>query len=219
MKLIKINPDHYIIVDDSKIKVDDYFYNGKAVAKMCNQWLITFTAMDEIKCKKITHSTQPIEYSYNSISGGFNMKQVSSDIELVYDKIQQLSLSEVKKIISNTDVIKRKDEYLKKVKEEVKDYEQHDRIYILGSSDLAFTEGYNQALEDNKDRQYTEEDVLMLLQKTAYKYFNEGRGYKGNMAIAGDPLHGLRSELKEFIQSLQPTSWDVEFVDGKLKLL
>lgn len=62
-----------------------------------------------------------------------------------------------------------------------------------------YVEGYNKAREKYK---YTEEDVIYLLHKTARKYFQEGRDYKGNMAIAGDPLHGIRRELINTVQSL-----------------
>lgn len=194
MKLIKLSSDHYIIVDDSEIKIDDYFYNGKAVAKMCNQWMITFTAMDAIKCKKITHSTEPIEHSYNSTSNGFNMRQMSSDVELVYDEIQPLSLSEVKELIGEVDeVLQNSKTYvLSKFKSDT-DLEQlncykHIETYI---------KGYNQALEDNKDRKYTEKDVIAIVEKSR--------------------ATGLTAEyILQYLQS--PTSWDVEFVDGKLKL-
>jgi hypothetical protein len=77
---------------------------------------------------------------------------------------------------------------------------------------LAFKDGYLEAIEKYK---YTEEDVVHLLHKTARKYFQEGREYKGNMAIAGDPLHGVRRELMNMVQSLHqyPTEFECEMVD------
>ena len=58
--------------------------------------------------------------------------------------------------------------------------------------------GYNQALADNKAKKYTEEDL---------------KRYHNIMC-----LHGNKKG-EEFIQSLQPkTEWEVEFIDGKLKL-
>jgi len=60
-------------------------------------------------------------------------------------------------------------------------------------------QGYNQALEDNKEKKYTEEDLRKA-------FFNGG-----NMKEI--------EEFNSFIQSLQPkTEWEVEIVDGKLKL-
>lgn len=206
MKLIKLSTDHYIIVDDSEIKVDDYFYNGKAVAKMCNQWMITFTAMDAIKCKKITHSTEPIEHSYNSTSNGFNMRQMSSDVELVYDEIQQLSLSEVKELLGEVDVEKKAEKkypIIMRTKTKIGGGTYNTDVNF--SDRYSYMQGYNQALKDNKDRKYTEEDMRVAIRlATTSKY---------------DHILEFYSEA-DILQSLQPpTSWDVTFVDGKLKLI
>jgi hypothetical protein len=83
---------------------------------------------------------------------------------------------------------------------------QHKITYKHG-----FKDGYNKALEKYK---YTEEDIIHLLHKTARKYFQEGREYKGNMAIAGDPLHGVRRELINMVQSLHhhPAEFETEDV-------
>ena len=78
---------------------------------------------------------------------------------------------------------------------------------------LGYIEGYKQALEDNKERKYTEEDMrkaIEIAQTTSYvstQLFSDQSSVK----------HNFRAE--EIIQSLQPkTEWEVEFVDGKLKL-
>lgn len=65
MKLIKLNEDHYIIVDDSEIKEGDLCYDpegnpGHRGIKYVVKCLRT--APDSYwnkHCKKITHSTQP----------------------------------------------------------------------------------------------------------------------------------------------------------------
>jgi hypothetical protein len=55
----------------------------------------------------------------------------------------------------------------------------------------------NQALEDNKGKKYTEEDVISIVKKSRET--------------------GLTAEY--LLLSLQPkTEWEVEIVDGKLKL-
>lgn len=89
-----------------------------------------------------------------------------------------------------------------------KSYSKHD---ISPFEVSAFAIGYLQAREKYK---YTELDVIHLLHKTARKYFQEGREYKGNMAIAGDPLHGVRHELINMLQSLHqyPTEFETEDV-------
>ena len=61
-----------------------------------------------------------------------------------------------------------------------------------------YRNGYTQALEDNKDRKYTEEDVIRIVEKSRET--------------------GLTAEY--LIMTFQSkTEWEVEFVDGKLKLI
>jgi len=76
---------------------------------------------------------------------------------------------------------------------------------------IGYKKGYNKAKEKYK---YTDEDVIHLLHRTARKYFQEGREYKGHMAIAGDPLHGVRRELINMVQSLHqyPTEFELEMI-------
>ena len=74
MKLIKINTDHYIVVDDSKIEVGDWYIDD---TKQIRKALVS----DEVywqhrsynrEYMKITHSTQPLELltlSENGLSG------------------------------------------------------------------------------------------------------------------------------------------------------
>lgn len=60
----------------------------------------------------------------------------------------------------------------------------------------------NQAIEDNKDRKYTESDI-----KLAYMQ-GHNRAFYGNT-----------DSLKDYIQFIQPKQeWEVEIIDGKLKL-
>ena len=63
MKLIKINTDHYIIVDDSKIKEGDWLYsfdNGLIVqANKGSADTINSKSLNGRGYGKITHSTQP----------------------------------------------------------------------------------------------------------------------------------------------------------------
>lgn len=65
--------------------------------------------------------------------------------------------------------------------------------------------GYNQALEDNKERKYTNKDIVTAIA------FGFSICKKENRAP-------FDIEQIQFIQSLQPAEWEVEFVDGKLKL-
>jgi hypothetical protein len=161
MKLIKINTDHYIIVDDSEIKEGDWtyhhvkgIYEARVDGAYTNQ-------------KKITHSTIPKGM-------------------MVIEGIKRLSLQEVKELIGEVDVEK-------KAKEYVGWWDEHDDQDVK-----LFTRAYYQALEDNKDKKYTEEDVIRIVEKSRET--------------------GLTAEY--LIMTFQSkTEWEVEMVDGKLKLM
>jgi len=86
MKLIKINTDHYIVVDDSEIKEGDWtyhhvkgIYEARVDGAYTNQ-------------KKITYSTQPLELltlSENGLSG------------MGFSKVKPLNIFNVKELNLN----------------------------------------------------------------------------------------------------------------------
>lgn len=165
MKLIKLSEEHYVLTDDSEIKEGDWVVSGTKTIVQC----MYPENVHHEDIKKITHSTQPLEWF-----GG----------EIIF-------LSEVKELVGAVDVEKRAEEKIPNLP-----YKNYVKIGFIG--------GYNQALEDNKDRKYTKEDVRVAIRlATTSKYDHRLEFY---------------SE-EEIIQSLQPqTEWEVEFIDGKLKL-
>jgi len=98
----------------------------------------------------------------------------------VYHRINPLSLSEVKKLIGEVDVEKNM-RYERKVQNPY----SSDSLLHTGFN-KGFELGYNQALEDNKDRKYTEKDI-----DKAY--------WAGMQFVVED-----KESLGEFIQSIQP---------------
>ena len=129
------------------------------------------------ECLQITHSTQP---------------------EKGMDNVTFISLSEVKELLGEVDVEKKAE----------LNYPSDDDIWTQEQAlvrRLAYKNGYNQALEDNKDRKYTEEDMR--------------KSYRRGTEVWMQNADGQQALFYDFLQSLQPTSWDVEFVDGKLKLI
>lgn len=170
MKMKKIAEDHYVVVDDSDIKGGHYFLMHGYLIRQCD-YVDGYMIIDTKKgkhhvsvCKKMTHSTQPLEWF-----GG----------EIIF-------LSEVKELLGVMDVEK---------KAQIEWGNVH-RTGVLG-----YIDGYNQALEDNKEKKYTEEDLRKAISETR-------RG-----------MLFLDKYVNEFIQSLQPkTEWEVEILDGKLRL-
>ena len=132
MKLIKINTDHYIIVDDSEIKKGDWtyhhvkgIYEARVDGAYTNQ-------------KKITHSTQPL----NTII--LKNRNHSQSVGHYYGDGGQLSLQEVKELIGEVDVEKKAELYV------------WGGVYLTEQekqqTEIAYMTGYNQALEDNKEK-------------------------------------------------------------------
>lgn len=196
-KLIKLTKDHYVVVDDSEIKEGDWYY-----------WEVTKTIqiakLDSLNrfpkssdgSKKITHSTQP-----------FNNRPHFAQYGLI-------TLSEVKELIGEVDVEK-KAEY---------DWMLHTEgsIVVTDKNDWksGFHHGYNQALEDNKEKKYTEEDLRKAIQ-LAWEADSIDGTVDLNIVLHYGDNNDLRTKWSEdeIIKSLQPkTEWEVEIVDGKLKL-
>jgi hypothetical protein len=192
MKLVKLSSGHYIIVDESKQPVEGYYYD-EFIRDIRDTRGAEYGQADH--CWQITHSTQPLEYVqiYADIKSGW-----------YWGKIKQLSLSEVKELLGELDVEKKVSEHFKNywTKEDGTEMSSDEITADMMTNMLmetsAYNAGYNQALEDNKGNVYTEEDMKKAM--NLYK----------NTSIP----------INDIIQSLQPpTSWDVQFVNGKLKLL
>ena len=186
MKLIKLNTDHYIIVDDSGIKEGDWMYNPDREPS-----LLQCIGKGSIRgWNKITHSTQPIEEG--TTIHGIEHKR--------WNHVKFIDLSEVKELIGEVDVENKAEE--KYPKSEFWVGSSPSRLYDENAKERrCFIEGYNQALEDNKNKKYTEEDLKCM--------FECGRNYQNNAEIT------FKVSM-EYLQS--KTEWEVEFVDGKLKL-
>ena len=187
MKLIKISTEHYVVVDETIQPVNGYYYDS-FIKAIRNTSAAEYGEANH--CWQITHSTQPL-----------SVKPITDKVVIEEDKdgkplmsaqyveldmsstVKQLSLQEVQELIGEVDV-----EIL---------------AANLANPNVCKTtnwiEGYRQALEDNKEKKYTEEDMIQ-----AFAY--------------GRTLEPFDS-FEDFIQSLQPkTEWEVEIVDGKLKL-
>lgn len=178
MKMIKLQPDHYIIVDDSEINEGDFFYDFH------NQEI----------CQ--SHFTKlPIEFG--------NCKYITRSTDINWNEVYYIPLSEVRELIGEVDVEKKAAKELESYFGSNLELTDRGKDWVNG-----YTIGYNQCLEDNKDKKYTEEDMR--------KVWNAA--YIDAMSIDEETYKPLFFE--DFMQSLQPqTEWEVEFDEhGKLKL-
>jgi hypothetical protein len=192
MELIKINTDHYIIVDDSKIEDNDWMQRNDEhpVQAVPNFW---WDFKD--RYRKVTHST----------------KEIGSNVGSRYtpSNVKYLSLGDVKKITGEVDMKELELKYHQQLIQR-REVARNFRGQVAGNHpDMftsremlsmmeGFTDGYTQALDDNKDKKYTDDDVIAIVKKSRET--------------------GLSAEYI-IISDYQPKShWEVEFVDGKLKL-
>ena len=205
-KLIKLSDTHYIIVDDSKIKEDDYYLNlepeNPTKSKIYKGLKLVlkngyegngYKDKDYFKkyMKKIIHSTQPLEQYYGASDGS---------IPFVFHKIKPLSLSEIEEVINSYNIEKLLDEYEKQegsLKE--KSWEE---IQIIKA---ALIIGFKTHRKLVKDKLFTIEDM-----RKAFEL--------GLTLIEGNDYN--EEHFQKLIQSLLPkTEWNIELVDGKIKLI
>ena len=180
MKLIKINTDHYIVVDNSlDFSETDYYWDDKQkeIRTGSNNHV---TGGYKIK---ITHSTRP-----ESLGMGW------------MQSVLPLLLSEVKELIGEVDVFTVVEQWSKSKEKFVYQYWNKP----------SFIEGYNQALEDNKNKKYTEAQLIWAIQ--------EAYGHGQN-----DEFDGVNKAEKSIIvitNYLHPkTEWEVDIINGKLTLI
>ena len=204
MKLLKLNTDHYIVVDNSlDFSETDYYWDDKQkeIRTGSNNHV---TGGYKIK---ITHSTQPLEC--DKMWTPVNGKQWMCNTMLCCGKILNLktkpiSLQEIKELIGEVNVENRAESRFGTDIGSIRGSKEYDL-----NTDLkrGFVSGYNQALEDNNEKKYTEEDMR--------KAWNAA--YIDAMSIDEETYKPLFFD--DFIQSLHPkTEWEVEFINGKLTL-
>ena len=190
-KLIKLSETHYIVVDDSEIKEGSWVINGNS--KIFQYTKESISGINY--CKKITHSTEPIE-RYDHPAGGY---------EGTFDKIKPLSLSEVEEAINGYSVEKMAEDK-----------------YGSGKSlsTISFREGYIKGFKAHQELfQYSRNQVHDLMTKAFKAGFK-----KHNVVEAGlEPLESdveCSWILTKFDSTPKLTEWEVEFDEqGKLRLI
>ena len=137
MKLIKIEGNHFIIVSDEKINLNEWYYRENKIEELILQCKVITGGKNEFingfcksNCYKITHSTQPLE------------------------GVLPLNLSEVKELIGGIDVEKLSVEHMEhnvKVGRTLNIARIQSESYCLGLLKMQ---------ELNKEKKYTDEDII-----------------------------------------------------------
>ena len=184
----KLSEDHYIIMDGSEINIGDIVAEKLLTGKYELFTIHTLNDIDKSTQKKITHSTQPLGF-LNDV--GLTTANLKPD----WTNVEYLPLSEVKELLGVVDVEKKGEK--KYPKSEFWVGSGPSRLYDENAKERrCHIEGYREALEDNKEKQFTREDMMKM-----WKF-----GYN-------------ERNLDDSIESFQPkTEWNVEIVEGKLKL-
>ena len=213
-KLIKLSDTHYIVVDDSEIKEEDYksyFFHPKegivfidyikGQSCLCNEKMIDFF---KGSLQKITHSTHCLKcgsYDFNSIGDFNNTSYQCNDCDNKWKNIKPLSLSEVEEAIYGYDLTNLS---IKATKEQKFANGLHEEVV----AQIYYRRGFNAHKELVKDKLFTIEDIINVIRMARECDYDE-------LGVDFD-----RQE-EQIIQSLLPkTEWEVEFDEqGKLKLI
>ncbi len=195
-KLIKISDIHYIIVDDSEIKVLDW-----CLDTITNLHFQYFTKRSlKSTDKKITHSTQPLEY--------IQIAPKVKGLKLGYKNIIQISLSEIEEIINGfNSMILARESVINN------NYDVEDDVYKHG-----FVEGFNVHKELVKDKLFSIEDL-----RKAFKAGDAGNG--GSRYNRVKKYNGVDEYFKTFLnwdneKGWIQTEWNIEIdSNNKISLL
>lgn len=221
MKLIKLNEQHYIIVDDFDIYKEDFVYyksvnnslnppkNGiYKVEKITNKIIQFYNnegLVDVSSCKKITHSTQPLEIIATKYKGSVAVEEMKG-----FDKIKPLPMSEVEEAIYGYGV--------EKIKKE----------YNQGNNKDAFTQGIEQGIEIGfnthkelvKDKLFTIKDMKLMFGlggKTNLTYIDLelSKDYSGLKWDGSEKTYDLKDKINLIITEMKKSFPDFE-LEGHL---
>lgn len=199
MKLIEVSKEHYVIVDDSKSNSDelvfclDVHYNNPnhPPEKYINPIRKRGSGDNCNACKKITHSTEPID---------------GDGTGACFIDIKQLSLSEVQELIYGYNLDKMAEN---KSIQKCKKLRTFDIPSYKFGAQFGFIDGFKAAMEITKDKLFTIDDMRDL-----YNHMHDTA-----INFLDDELEQQKS-FDGYIQSITKTEWDVEFDEqGKLKLM
>jgi len=193
MLLKRIKLDHYIILDGFVNSVRDLAYDADSIEHPFYQVDEKFFEMNK-RALKVTHSTEPLNKEFND---WFDVKIIT--LEEVEEFLIQIS-----------------------VRQKAVDFAGDRNLgaghgypsYTANLIEKAFISGYKQSLKDNKDKKYTEKDIIKAIkfgqlstQESVLKLFEKKGLVKTDIT-------------NNFIESLRPkTEWKVEFIDEELKLI
>lgn len=196
MKLIKISDTHFVITDETKPKPNDYGVAFAEGIKGVGRGWFTFHHDDSKvnKLNSICQKSYKITHSTQPLEK-FAPKTLN-DIGLCY-----VPLSDIEELIYGYSAEK---------------IVQKQGINIDDYVGWGFIKGFNAHKELVKDKLFTVDDIEKAMDCVYSWMIPESGNLYGRFPRAGS-LEELKNNFKE--DHLFPkTEWEVEFVDGKLKL-
>lgn len=183
IKLIKLSDTHYIVVDDSEIKKGDFKYCPFDDVNKIHIQEGDFYDKNEFK---ITHSNQPLEKREgHPVKGGGLW---------TFDKVKQLSLSEIEEAINGYSVEKMAENY-------------YNTLGALGT-EYDKTTSINLIIWGFKAHQELVKDMVSL--SKVFEILD--------LYTDAAPISYLKRELEK--QLLPKTEWNIEITsEGKIVLL
>lgn len=207
--LIKINEQHYVVVDNSEIKENQWYCNDKVLFLSDSKFDEGNNPNQNKNNKLVTHSTQPLEIIATKYKGSVAVEEMKG-----FDKIKPLSLSEVEELIHGYSVEKM-------IEERFKDDKNPQNIVWLKKN--YYKEGFNALKELVKDKLFTIEDL-----RRAFDAGNEGSGgslrnrvrkYNGFDEYITNELGYVWDKDNGYVEPKQ-TEWLITFdKQGKIKLI
>lgn len=192
MKLIKINESHYIIYNDSEIK-EGLCYNP-ITGELINLSIKGSMSFDEIisKCKKITHSTQPLEENGEELVNG---KWIPAYV--FGDDVERFSLSEAEELTLGCNV------------EKIANLHCEEQNRLSNSHDHnSFIEGFKTHRQLVKDKLFTIKQINDLV-NSVLEFMSHN-----------EPSEFDKWYQRKLQNLLPKTEWDIKFDEqDKLKLI
>jgi hypothetical protein len=213
MKLVKIE-NRYYVVDDSELKIGDWFYfNLDGICDIVQ--VESQFHLDKIKHhegnQKVTHATHCLRcgsYDFDSIGSFSNTSYVCNNCNHQWNNVKPLNLSDVEEAINGYSIEKMAEKHF------------HKSYINYKVRQQGFIDGFKACQELMKDKLFTANDMYSAYNAGG----NDGALHESLMDYEShdstDAEEFSKSASEEFKNSLLPkTEWEIEIVDDKIVLL
>lgn len=204
-KLIKLSETHYIVVDDSEIKENQWYCNNKVLFLSNSKFDEGNNPNQNKNNKLVTHSTQPL--NCNCAINNRSLDLNCAERNHCFDKIKPLSLSEVEELVLGYSVQKLS-------------YEKYNDGSISTNTRNDWRECWKEGFKAHqklvKDKLFTIENVINF-----YNWLKKSYSSIKPLEEAQIVHRTTPDKIAEmYLQTLQKSEWQITFDEqGKIKLV